>query len=237
MPYEVRLEVFQGPLDLLLHIIEREEMEITAVSVAQIADQYLAYLAAIQERDPSDLADFLVMAARLLWIKSRALLPRPPQAIAEDDEEDPAEVLARQLREYRRFKRASLWLREREALGLRAYVRVAPPPSLPPRLGPGDFSGQDLLRAMMQVSERVGPQQPVDAVVAPIRVTVAQQIGRIIAATRREASVSFRVMMAKAVSRIEIVVTLLALLELVKRQQVRMSQSDMFGDIHISALG
>jgi segregation and condensation protein A len=235
MPYEVQLAVFQGPLDLLLHVIEREEMEITAVSVAQIADQYLAYLAVLQERDASDLADFLVMAARLLWIKSRALLPRPPQAIADAEEEDPAEMLARQLRDYRRFKQAAGWLQDRESQGLRAYVRIAPPPTLPQRVTPGDVSIDDLLRALSQVISRTPPLQPVDEVVAPIRVTITQQIGRILHATRREGGVRFRQLLAKAATRIEIVVTLLALLELVKRQQVTMAQQKMFGDIIISS--
>jgi len=236
MPYRVQLAVFEGPLDLLLHVIEREEMEITAVSVAQIADQYLAYLRVLQKRDAGDLADFLVMAARLLWIKSRALLPRPPQAISDADEEDPAELLARQLREYRRFKQAANWLQDRAAEGLRAYARIAPPPALPPRLLPGDLTPHDLLQAMTQALSQAPALQPVDDMVSPVRVTITQQIGRILHTTRGGGTVRFRHLLAEAVSRIEIVVTLLALLELVKRREVSMTQKSMFGDIVISGL-
>jgi segregation and condensation protein A len=236
MPYQVQLAVFEGPLDLLLHLIEREEMEITAVSVAQIANQYLAYLAMLQERDADDLADFLVMAARLLWIKSRALLPQPPQAISDEDEEDPAEVLARQLRDYRRFKEAAVWLQSRESEGLRAYVRTAPPPALPTRMTPGQLTAEDLLQAMRELLSPSSALEPVDKMMPPVRVTITQQVGRIIRATRGGGTVRFRHLLAKAMSRIEIVVTLLALLELVKRQEVIMSQQQMFGDIVISGL-
>ncbi|MBC8448769.1 MAG: segregation/condensation protein A [Chloroflexi bacterium] len=238
MTYQVQLPLFEGPLDLLLHLIEREELEITAISVAQIADQYLAYLALLQERHAGDLADFLVMAARLLWIKSRALLPRPPQALEEGEEEDPAEALARQLREYKRFKEAAGWLREREASGLRAYVRTAPPPTLPRHIAPGSITLDDLLQALQQTlaaTEPVSPS-PVDEIVAPITVTIADQIGRIMEATARQGRVRFHQLLAQAVSRVEIIVTLLALLELIKQQRVSVVQLQLFGEIVIAPL-
>ncbi|MDH7485741.1 MAG: segregation/condensation protein A [Anaerolineae bacterium] len=238
MTYQVQLPVFEGPLDLLLHLIEREELEITAISVAQIADQYLAYLALLQERQAGDLADFLVMAARLLWIKSRALLPRPAQAVEEGEEEDPAEALARQLREYRRFKEAAAWLREREARGLRAYARTAPPPALPRRIAPGTITLDDLLQALQQAlatAEAEAPP-PVNEIVAPITVTIAEQIERILEATAQQGRVRFHQLLAQAASRVEIIVTLLALLELIKQQRVAVEQERLFGEIVITPL-
>ena len=98
--YQVRLSLFEGPLDLLLHLIEREELDITKISLAQVTDQYLAYISQLEELHPETLADFLVVAARLLLIKSQILLPRPEAQPLAVDEEDPGEALARQLREY-----------------------------------------------------------------------------------------------------------------------------------------
>jgi Segregation and condensation protein ScpA len=124
--YTVQLPVFEGPLDLLLHLIERAELDITRVALAQVTDQFLGYLAAMQERHMDEVVSFLVIAARLLQIKSEALLPRPPQR--EAGEEDPGEELARQLRLYKAFKKSAEFLQQRESLGLRSYLRLAPPP-------------------------------------------------------------------------------------------------------------
>src|SRR3990170_2755668 len=102
--YEVRLPVFEGPLDLLLHLIEREELDITKVALAQVTDQYLAYLAMLKEVEVQVLTDFLVVAAKLLLIKSQALLPKPPPSVLDEEEEDIGDELARQLRVYKQFK-------------------------------------------------------------------------------------------------------------------------------------
>ena len=127
--YQVRLPVFEGPLDLLLHLIEREKLDISTVSLAQVTGQFLDYVNDCEDIQPHILADFLVMAARLVFIKSRALLPRPPAA-NDEEEEDPGEVLARQLREYKRFRQAASALRVIEESGFRSYIRVAGPPEL-----------------------------------------------------------------------------------------------------------
>src|SRR5512136_2070141 len=106
-PYQVRIPAFEGPLDLLLQLIEREKLDISAVSLAQVADQFLAYVRELETVAAEVLADFLAVAARLVLIKSRALLPRPAPAAGEEEEEDPAEALARQLREYKRYREAA----------------------------------------------------------------------------------------------------------------------------------
>ncbi len=108
--YQVELLVFQGPLDLLLSLIEQEELDITKISLAQVTNQYLAYLEAIKETNPDDLTDFLVIAAKLILIKSKILLPRPPASIVEEEEEDIGDELARQLLIYKQsFRRLLLF--------------------------------------------------------------------------------------------------------------------------------
>jgi len=235
MPYEVQLPLFEGPLDLLLRLIEREELEITAVSMAQIADQFLSYLSLLQERPAAELADFLVMAARLLLIKSRALLPRPPQPVDSDGEEDPAEALARQLREYKRFRQAASWLLERETAGARTYVRAASPPAVASRLAPGEITLQDLLAALRQALAEPEPAPPA-SLAAPVTVSIAHRIARIVKATGDGRHVHFRTLLARSSTRVEIIVTLLALLELIKQHRVTIVQTRLFGDIVISRL-
>src|SRR6185295_15384281 len=121
--YTVQLPVYAGPLDLLLQLIERDELDITKVALAQVTDQFLSYLKVLESLNLGDIADFLVIAARLILIKSEALLPRP--VVREPGEEDPADELARQLIAYKRYKEIALTLREREDAGLRTYLRLA----------------------------------------------------------------------------------------------------------------
>lgn len=232
--YQVSLPVFEGPLDLLLHLIERQELDITQVSLARVTNQYLDYLARISERDPDNLADFLVVAAKLLLIKSRVLLPRPPTPLS-SDEEDIGEDLVRQLIEYKRFKEAAHWLQELEAQGLRSYVRLAAAPRLDPVIDLGDVSLDDLLAAVREVLS-IKPSAPsVDNAVAPVTITIAEQMQLIERRTARGQHVSFRRLLRGARNRIEVIVTLLALLEMVKQLRVQMQQDRLFGDIVIVA--
>src|SRR5437763_6862301 len=123
--YQVKLEVFEGPLDLLLKLIERKQLEISKVSLAEVAGGFLAYLDAHPDMPPGPLASFVWVASKLLWIKSQALLPRPPAIRTEDDEEDPGDELVRRLEAYKRVQEAAQWLRAREMQGLRSYERPA----------------------------------------------------------------------------------------------------------------
>lgn len=236
-PYTIALPVFEGPLDLLLHLIEREELEITAVSVAQVTGQYLAYLetlrASEQTIQPDALADFLVMAARLIWIKSRALLPRPAEI--EEEEEDPAATLAQQLREYKRFKEAAQQLRARETEHHVMYVRVARPPLPAPRLQAGQGSVADLWKALQRALLTSSPSQTADILVAPLPFTVHDKIDLIARLTAQPRPVHFAELLALANSRVEIVITLLAVLELMKRRRIVVEQTGLFGDILLRA--
>ena len=237
--YHVSLSVFAGPLDLLLHLIERDELDITAVSLAQVTGQYLEYLtqmqSALDEAQGDALADFLVVAAKLLWIKSRALLPKPPAP--ERDEEDPAEALAQQLREYRRFTLAALALRQREEAHQPMYARAALAPVLLRPPGPGEGNLAALLKAVQRALVSLPPTQPAGTIVTPLLFTVHDKItlilARLDALTPASHGITFGELLETANSAVEIVITLLAVLELMKRRQARVEQESLFGQITI----
>jgi len=234
--YRVALDVFEGPLDLLLRLIEREELDISKVSLAIVADQFLGYVATLQEVSAANLADFLVVAAKLLVIKSRALLPKPEDdADDEEDGEDPGEELARQLKEYKRFKEVAAQLRAIEESGQRAYPRIAPPPQIERHLQPGDVSLAELLDALKRALELHPPAPPVDKVVAPVVVHIADCMRALLDLTVRQPRVHFGAALRRARSRLEVIVTFLALLELIKQQRLRAVQDSPFGEIYLEA--
>jgi segregation and condensation protein A len=233
--YSVQLPVYAGPLDLLLQLIERDELDITKVALAQVTDQFLAHLKVLESRNLGDISDFLVIAARLILIKSEALLPRPVER--QPGEEDPADELARQLIAYKRYKQIAISLHDREAAGLRTYLRLAPPPRMEAQL---DLSGVTT-RHLMEAAQRamaLHPEKPsLGTVVAPPKVTIRDQI-RLIARTLQAGggATSFQVMLAQAQSRMEVMVTFLAVLELVKRHKVEAQQATPFGEIQLVAI-
>lgn len=246
--YEVRLPQFSGPLDLLLRLIEKDELAITELSLAQVADEYLSLVRSAEGRpDAGDMSSFLVVAAKLLLIKSQQLLPRPPAVILPvPDEDDVAAELVRSLQEYRRFKELAVELRQREHL--HSYARVpSPSPSLK---GKGDKpTGNGLhgvtlnelarlarrrtqLAMSLQVDAGAGRPSPLQ----PHRVTVN---GRLKEIERGLAGgpVSYRGLLANQPAptrsgRVqEAVVTFLAVLEVQRRKIARVEQNELFGDI------
>jgi segregation and condensation protein A len=233
--YQVQLPVFQGPLDLLLHLIQQEELDITKVALAQVTDQYLAYLAILKEIEVEFLTDFLVVAAKLLFIKSQALLPKPPPSLADEEEEDVGDQLARQLLAYKQFKEVAQTLRQREADGMRAFVRVAPPPKIEPKLSLGEVTLDNLVAAVRRVLE-VQPAAPiVDEVVSPVIVTIGQQMTLIREELTRYRQINFYHLLSQTASRLEVIVTFLAVLELIKQYVIDVRQDTLFGDIIIFA--
>lgn len=233
--YVVRLDVFEGPLDLLLHLIEREELDITAIAMAQVTDQYLAYLAQAEWVSPAVMADFVAMAARLLLIKSRALLPAPAGE-EEEEEEDPAEALARQLREYKQFREVAQLLGKREKAHWRAYIRLVPTPQLERRLKPGEASLEDLLAAVKQALQARQGELPATTVVTPYTITIQDKITLLRDLLRHQPRVRFHELLDQAQNRQEIIVTLLAVLELIKQEEIRARQDTLFGPIIIEAV-
>jgi segregation and condensation protein A len=234
--YTVQLPVFSGPLDLLLQLIEREELDITNVALAQVTDQFLGYLKVLERMNLADIADFLVIAARLVLIKSEALLPRPAERAP--GEEDPADELARQLLAYKKYKQIAGALHEREAQNLRTYLRLAPPPKVEKTLDLSGVTSLDLLEAVRRALAVMPDKPALGTVVAPPKVTIRDQIRLIAAALRaRGGRVVFQKLLENAHSRMEIVVTFLATLELIKRQRIEARQAEMFGEIELVSLG
>lgn len=231
--YQVSLPVYEGPLDLLLRLIERQEMDITQVSLASVTNQFLEHIAQMNERDADSLADFLVVAAKLLVIKSRVLLPQPKTAAPE--EEDPGQGLVQQLLEYRTFREAARWLKQVEAQGLQSYVRLAAAPQVERTLDLSDMTLAGLVAAVRLALEIQPPEPSVNGAVAPLTVTISDQMELIGREVERTDSVSFLEILGRATSRLEIVVTLLALLELIKQRRVTVRQDRLFGDVLISA--
>ncbi len=245
MSYEITTPVFEGPLELLLHLIEKNELDITKVALAKVTDEFLAQVNVLREKMQIEvIADFLTVAARLLWIKSRALLPKPPEsARLARDEEDIGDELIRQLRAYRQYKEAAQWLRERDGAGLRAYVHVGAPPR--PQHFTIDLSGVTLaaLRAAAQaVLFPAEGAQPQEAIQRP-RISIVQQIRLIrqrlikwAQSSTRAVTVTYRTLLSKQPTRVEAVVTLQAILELIKQCAVQAQQTQPFGDIIIESL-
>lgn len=233
--YQVQISMYEGPMDLLLHLIEREELDITRVALAQVTDQYLAYLAILKQVEADFLTDFLVVAAKLLFIKSRALLPKPPPSLEEEEEEeDIGDQLARQLRIYKQFKTVAEVLRQRETDGLKNFIRVASPPKLEPKLTLGDVTLDDLVAAVRQALEVRPPNPAVSKVVSPMTVTIGEQMALIRAQLTQHSQIRFQSLLGRAVSRVEIIVTFLAVLELIKQYVVVVQQDGLYGDIVVS---
>lgn len=233
--YHIELPAFNGPLDLLLHLIERDELDITVISLARVTEQYLVQVEKLKEERIEDLVDFLVIGARLVLIKSRALLPQSPAAPLEGEEEDPAEVLLRQLRLYKQFKSAAKWLQQRHEHGLRTYLRVAPPPQLEGKLDLSGVDAETLRQALHAVLLRVEMQEESVDVVQPRRITVDGKMVQLRTILRDEGRASFVALLSADANREEIAVTLLAILELIKRREATAHQTHPFGPIEIRA--
>jgi segregation and condensation protein A len=231
--YTVTTPVYAGPLDLLLELIEHAELDITALALALVTDQYLAYIHRMQV--PADeISAFLVMAARLLQIKSEALLPRPP--VREAGEEDPGQALARQLLIYKRFKELANWLDGRVAQHLRTYVRVAPPLKIEGRLDLSDITLADLLAAAEGIYSELADKQALGTVISAPRITIREKINLIAERLGQNTNIPFNSLLGQKPSRLEVVVTFLALLELVKRFRVAARQEGLFTGIQIEKM-
>jgi segregation and condensation protein A len=229
---QLALPFFEGPLDLLLHLIEREELDITNIALVAVADQYMEILHQSEQINLDALADFISIGARLLLLKSRALLPRP-QVEGEDDgdEEDLAGELTRQLLEYKLFKEAAGRLRAIETAGLHSYPRIAPPPELPPPTGL-DGVTVELLRQMVEIAltREVEHHEPVH-VIRPHKITVREKVELLVARLAAEGKISFRSVIDACGSRMEIIVSFMAVLELIKSRVLDAVQDGTFTDI------
>ena len=245
--YLVRLDVFEGPLDLLLYLVRKEEVELYDLSLERLSQQYLDYLAAVPQPDLDRAGDFIAMAAHLIYLKSRRLLPpdRQPDGAEDTGEEiDPRWELIRQLVEYKKFKDVAGHLQSVESSRLDRFTRapgVAPEidrdeEMLSGALALGDIGVFDLLKAFQKTLKRFEEKTaPTHTVVFEENYTVADKIERLrsLMTQSRGQGLTFTELFARTTSRVEMVVTFLALLELVRLKQLRVEQAAAFGEVTI----
>ena len=232
--YKVKLEVFEGPLDLLLFLIKRDEVDIYDIPIEHITKQYLDFMELFKMLDLDVAGEFVVMAANLIYIKSRALLPvhaQPPDEEAE--EEDPRWELVRQLLEYKKFKDAAAQLGQREADRQGIFARAAESSEPVPERPLGEVSVFDLINAFNKVLKRIEDKREDLAEIFEENFTVADKIDLILKITAGGVALKFTEMFAEAASRGEIVVTFLAMLELVRLKQLRCVQPEPFAEIEL----
>lgn len=232
---EIRLPVFEGPLELLLHLIERNDLDITAVSLVQVTDQYLAAVHQGQGVDARALAEFVAIGAKLLLLKSRALLPPEPRdQETPEDEDDVGQELVELLIEYRRFREITDMLQDRQEQGLRFFTRIAAPVELPPGPGLDNVTVDRLVAIMRDVLRRKKAERP-RVVVRRDTVTLSQRIEDFRARLTQRGRFSFRAVMEECQTRVEVIVAFLAVLELLKGGECDAVQSETWGDIEVVA--
>lgn len=232
--YNVQTPVYEGPLDLLLNLIERAELDITSVSLATVTDQYLAYINSLEQINADEISAFLVIAAKLLQIKSEALLPRPP--VRMPGEEDAGKSLVDQLKLYKRFKEIGSWLNTQQHANLRTYLRIAPPPKVEPKLDLSNLTLEKLVTAAEVAFAKEKQKQPLGVIIAPPRITIREKIEMISRMLKEVEHSTFSALLNVNASRLEVVVTFLALLELIKRYRVEAHQEGLFNEIAIDRM-
>ena len=234
--YRVSLSQFEGPLDLLLHLIDKAEINIEDIFVSEITAQYLSYMDDLADMDMDRASAFLTVAAQLLLIKSRSLLPRPP--VEDDEEEDPKEALIRQLREYKAFKQASEELHERFEETKKSFTRLPEDVVLPPqKFELNNATIDNLYQAFLDILNRENEtEEKVDKSqnVRPDTFTVRDRVLHL-RVKLKEGRVRFTDLFTDASTRMEKVVTFMALLEMLARGEVHITQGATFAPIYIRA--
>jgi segregation and condensation protein A len=235
---EITLPVFQGPLDLLLHLIERDDLDITAVSLVTVTDQYLETIRTSEGFDPQALAEFVSVGAKLIFLKSRALLPRPPQEDGEElDDDDVGRELVDLLKEYKRFAEVADLLEERQEEGARIYTRLAPPPELPEGTGLHNVTMERLRAIMLEVLNKKPPEPRVRAIIVrDTAMTLGDRLIDFRERLQRRGRFSFRRMMMDCKTRVDVVVSFMAVLELIRSGECDAEQDSAWGDIVVVAL-
>ena len=229
--YTIQLEIFEGPLDLLLHLIRKQEVDIYDIPIAKITDQYLRYVQVMKDLNITVAGEFVAMAATLIHIKSQLLLPSDPNMV-EEEEDDPRQQLVQQLLEYERFQKAAHMLYELETVELSVWSR-----------GESEFEEEeqeavsatlyDMIHAFHKVVERFKEQIVLEVEHDPV--TVEEKIAEIRRLLKVQQEVFFSFFFRHKISRLHLAVTLVALLELARLQEVRLSQKGVFKDIRILA--
>jgi len=233
MSYQIKLEIFEGPMDLLLHLIKKHELNVYDIPIALITQQYLEYLGIMKSLDMEIAGEFLVMASTLTHIKSKMLLPPPENPEAEDDGIDPRAELIRRLLEYKSFKEAASSLEDKEETWSRVYTRPGDTaPELPADDDPllFDFHLFDLLSALKDVIARV-PDSKFEITTETVSIT--EKISQILARLEVADSILFADLFEGSTSKMQVIGTFLALLELIKTRVAKAFQIEQFGAIRI----
>jgi segregation and condensation protein A len=228
MAYRVRLELFEGPLDLLLYLIQVNEIDICDIPIATITEEYLGCLATMQELDLHVAGEFLVIAATLIHIKSKMLLPKEGLEGEEGSDEDPRRELVERLLEYKRFKDAAMTFDELES---RQHLLYARPAGLSPSMpeGPLQIGLSELLRAFAAVMQRLPEPAALD--ITPEAVTVGERMVALLDRLSLESPLPFGALFDGALTRSLLIATFLALLELLRQGLARARQSERDGEI------
>jgi segregation and condensation protein A len=233
--YKVKLEVFEGPLDLLLYLIKKEEVDIYDIPIERITNQYMEYLTLMKLLNLEVAGEFLVMAATLMYIKSRMLLPVDQQVTDSEaeDGEDPRWELIRQLVEYKKFKDAALQLGRREEEQANIFVRTGDTGiEVDKEIPLAEVSIFDLINAFNDVLKKASARDGFSEIFEE-KFTVSDKIEEILYTLRDRTELIFGELFAQAQSRTEIVVTFLALLELIRLKRLKVRQEQAFGEIHV----
>jgi segregation and condensation protein A len=234
--YKIKFEVFEGPLDLLLHLIKKEEVDIYEVNLTRLATEFIEYIEVMRLLDLEVAGEFLVMASTLMYIKSRELLPKDLQAPAdeEDEGEDPRWELIRQLVAYKKFKDAAAQLQAREIAQENIYPHLPGHPEMPAPAGrKPEVSLFDLIHAIQSVLKRIGKREDLREIFED-KWTVSEKIEYLLKLTAEQAVLKFSDFFARATSRSEVICTFLALLELIRLKQLVCTQPEDFGEIEIT---
>ena len=230
MSYRVRLEMFEGPLDLLLYLIQVNEIDIYDIPIAKITQEYLGCLAGMEDLDLEIAGEFLVLAATLIHIKSKMLIPAQESVVEGGSADDPRQELVERLLEYRRFKEAAMKFEELEAEQSLLYVRPADP-AVPIAEGPLEVSLPALLRAFTAIMQRAPEARVVE--ITPDTINVGERMVAVLDRLTLQSPVSFLALFDGVTTRALLVATFLGLLELLRRGLVRARQSDPESEITI----
>jgi segregation and condensation protein A len=229
MQYKVNIEKFEGPLDLLLQLIEKEELDITEVSLSKITDQYIKHLKELEEINPAELADFLVIAARLLYIKSKTLLPS-----LYIDEEDEGTDLEQQLKIYKEYweaaKKIQKMISKKKFIFFREKLLTTDVPAFNP---PKSLTKEKMAKIFRQVLKDIEPPIILKEEKIIKKINIEQKIEQIKKMIFDRAVMSFGTLLEGAKNKTEVIVSFLALLELVKQKTIRVDQEDLFNEILI----
>jgi len=233
--YKVKLEVFEGPLDLLLYLIKKEEVDIYDIPIERITTQYMEYLTLMQMLNLEVAGEFLVMAATLMYIKSRMLLPADQQVTDTEEEggEDPRWELIRQLVEYKKFKDAALQLGRREEEQANVFARRGDIGiEVDAEVPLAEVSIFDLINAFNDVLKKASGRADFREIIEE-KFAVSDKIEEILYTLRNRSEIVFSALFARATSRTEFVVLFLALLELIRLKRLKVRQERAFGEIHV----